>query len=384
MASSTSEQSENETGEARVQAQPEVTVSAGSSVHPEAEAGYAIGIDVGHYQIRVGVAPREHGEINVFSSQSMVDNRVEDSLAIIADLAGRALADEGVSPDQVVAVGIGFPGPLNQATRTVVTDTFLPGWEGIRIDETVSARLQQRLGRRWPVLVENDANVCLLGEVTHGVARGRRHVFFVKASAGIGAGLLLDGRLYHGAVGAAGEFGHTMADYRRIWDEETDEDGQPKSLPPLCPRCEQWGCLESLASGPALVDQVQKTQEGWREGNVTPASIARNATRDDHPECRKAIQRGGEYLGIALASVVHLLDPEMVIIGGLLSMAGEVYLKEIRTQLLLRRARMGGAEVEVILAGHRDSAGVYGAIDLVFPETVLAAVGPPSPGPSTL
>src|SRR5262249_8671411 len=156
------------------------------------------------------------------------------ALDVAARLVDCALEESGASRERVLGVGVAIAGPVDQARGTIHPGSILPGWSGI----DAGAELGRRLG--LAVHIDNDANPGALAEVTLGAGRNARHACYVQISSGIGAGLIVDGRPYHGARGVAGEIGHVAV----------DEAG------PIC-RCGNRGCLETLASGPALVSLLR-------------------------------------------------------------------------------------------------------------------------------
>jgi predicted NBD/HSP70 family sugar kinase len=253
-------------------------------------------------------------------------------------MVGEVLAESHVDRKSVIAAGIGIPGPVDRGRGTAGSATILPGWTGIRIDE----EMQQRLGT--PVEIDNDANLGALAEMTWGAGRGCSNFAYIKAATGIGAGIVIDGRLLSGASGTAGEIGHSTL----------DESGA------LC-YCGNRGCLETIASGPAIVALVSSGQPEL----LTLGQVIELATTGD-ARCRRAISDAGREIGVAVAGLCNLINPERVIIGGLLSRAGELLLQPIR-ESIRRHAVFAAAErVEVVAAAFVERAELLGAVALAL------------------
>jgi predicted NBD/HSP70 family sugar kinase len=216
--------------------------------------------------------------------------------------------------------------------------TILPGWLGLRI----ASEMEQRLG--VPVEIENDANCGALAELTWGAGRDCTNFAYIKAATGIGAGLVVDGRLLRGASGTAGEIGHTTL----------DESG------PLC-YCGNRGCLETVASAQAI---LQLVGNGHPE-TLTLGRVIELAGQGD-VRCRRAISDAGREIGVAVAGLCNLINPERVIVGGLLSRAGDLLLQPIRDSIR-RHAVLAAAErVDVVPAVFVERAELLGSLALAL------------------
>ena len=197
-------------------------------------AGAALGIDFGHRHLRVAVADLSSTVLAERSAEVEVDTAAEFALDLAARLVDDVLAQAGLSIDQVIGAGMGLPGPIDRRTGRVGSSVILPGWFGINAGEQLANRL------RIPVDVDNDANLGALAEYTLGTGRGLEHLIYVKVSSGIGAGIILGGRLHRGVTGNAGELGHV----------QVRMDGA------VC-RCGNRGCLETVASAGALLNVLR-------------------------------------------------------------------------------------------------------------------------------
>jgi len=169
-----------------------------------------LGIDFGHSHVRVAVADLAHNVLAERARDMDVNHFAEDALDGSASMVDEVLGEAGVERAAVICAGIGIPGPVDRARGTVGSATILPGWLGLRIADEMEGRLSLR------VEIENDANCGALAELTWGAGRDCSNFAYIKAASGIGAGLVIDGRLLRGASGTAGEIGHTTVSYTHL------------------------------------------------------------------------------------------------------------------------------------------------------------------------
>lgn len=303
-----------------------------------------LGVDFGHSHVQVALADLGHNVLAERSQPLDVDHHALDALDLAARMAREVLEEAGVERDHVIAAGIGVPGPVDRRRGTVGSATILPGWVGLQVAAEIEERLQ------LPVEIENDANLGALAELHWGAGRNCLNFAYIKAATGIGAGLVVDGRLLRGASGTAGEIGHTTL----------DEGGA------LC-YCGNRGCLETVASGPAILQLVSRGGDG-----LTLEVVIEHALAGDL-RCRRAIADAGREMGVALAGLCNLINPERLIIGGLLSRAGDLLLDPLR-ESLQRHAVMAAAErVEVVQSGFVDRSELLGALALALESGVASA-----------
>lgn len=264
-----------------------------------------VGIDFGHSHVGVAVADIGHNVLAERKCDLDVSNDARAALDAAVRMVGEMLAEARMEPKSLIGAGIGIPGPVDRARGAAGSATILPGWTGLQI----RTEMQERLG--VPVEIENDANLGALAELTWGAGRECSNFVYVKAATGIGAGIVIDGKLVRGASGTAGEIGHTTL----------DEAGA------LC-YCGNRGCLETVASGPAIIRLV-----GPLDGEVPSlARIVELAVAGD-VRCQRAIADAGHEIGVAIAGLCNLINPERVVIGGLLSRTGEVLLHPMRESI---------------------------------------------------
>jgi predicted NBD/HSP70 family sugar kinase len=303
-------------------------------------AGAAIGIDFGHSHLRVAVADLSHAVLAQAEARLDVDHSAEHGFAAACRLVDEVLERSAVPRDRVLGVGMGVPGPISGRTGTVGSGSILPGWVGVR----AAAEMERRLG--LPVTVENDANLGALGEALFGAGRDVDELVYLKMSSGIGAGIVIGGRIHHGAGGTAGEIGHVLA----------DEGGQ------VC-RCGNRGCLETVAAAPRLLEQLRRTHGA----ELTVAGMIAQAA-DGDLGCRRVIEDAGRYIGRAVATFCNLLNPARIVVGGDLSAAGDLLLDPLRAAVRRYALPSAADDVDVTAGVLGEQAEVRGALALAIGE----------------
>ncbi|MFL6055185.1 MAG: ROK family transcriptional regulator [Actinoallomurus sp.] len=301
-------------------------------------AGMAVGVDFGHSHLRVAIGNLAR---EVVAEQAMpldVGASAADGLAAAERLMDGLLANVGATRTDVLGIGLGVPGPIDAASGTLGSSTILPGWAGIEAAEAA----RRRFGR--PVHVDNDANLGALAEVTWGAARGQTDAAYIKIGSGVGAGIVIGGRVYHGPGGTAGEIGHITL----------NEDG------PMC-RCGNRGCLETYAGGRYLAELLRPTHGD----GLTTARIVELALSGDAP-CRRAVGDAGRYAGAGVASLCNLLNPRLVVVGGDLARAGNLLLEPMLEAVRRSAVSSAAALVSIVPGVLGDRSEVLGALALVM------------------
>lgn len=301
-------------------------------------AAFAVGLDFGHQHIRVAVCDLSGAPVVDDWSPAEVDYAPAASLDLAQELVHSALARAHIEEDRLLGVGMGLATPINNETGELEADGILPGWDDIR----PAAEMEARLG--LPVQLENDANVGALGEKVFGAARGVEDLLYVRVSAGIGAGLILDGRPYRGHRGLAGEFGHTLVDEKGL----------------IC-RCGNRGCLETVASPVAIAALLSRSSGK----PVTVAHLLELVAAGERG-ARRAVADAGEAIGRALSTYVNALNPELVLVGGELAAAGPVLLEPIQAAVERHSVRAAAAGLRVVTGTLGDRAEVLGAAALIL------------------
>ena len=299
------------------------------------QRGYLVGVDLGatHYNMLVtDFAGRILNE-----AEARLDIRMdpETYLQKIDTAVQTMLADAQLSLNDVLAIGMGVPGPISSAAGMVIAPPIMPGWDKYPI------RANAQTLWNHPVSLNNDAELGALGEWAHGAGRGERHLAYIKVGTGVGAGLLLDGRIFHGATGCAGEIGHVTV----------RDDG------PLC-TCGNYGCLEAMAGGGAIAKRAReailagkRTQlASMRPVDEITARDVAHAARLGDLVAQQIMAEAGGYLGIGIASLVNVFNPSMIVIGGGVAQVGDLLLDPIRQVVHDRSLRSAAQAVRITAA----------------------------------
>jgi predicted NBD/HSP70 family sugar kinase len=308
-------------------------------------AGAAVGVDFDHDKVRVAVSDLSRSVLAEAVQTADVDHDAGQSIDLAAALIDRVVAEAGVDSARVLGVGVAIAGPVGSATDGVLHPaSILPGWDGVDLAHQLGARLG------LPVHVDNDANLGALAEVTLGAGRNARHAAYLQISGGIGAGLIVDGRPFRGAFGAAGEIGHVVV----------DDDGA------IC-RCGNRGCLETVASGPAVTRLIAASR--GHEPTVTEMIAL---AQEGDLGCRRAIADAGRHVGRAVGALCNLFNPEMVVVGGDLSAAGELLLGPLRESVMRSAVPMATGGLDVVAGVLGERANVLGALALAIAQSEQA------------
>ena len=273
-----------------------------------------LGVDLGGSKI-LSAAVNARGEIR--SRDLSITPAAKGPEAVIqAMLASieRAIGQAGITKAQLEAICIGAPGLSNPETGIVFTSSNLPGWKNVPLREII----EDKMGAK--TLLINDANAAALGEMYFGAARGARNFIYITVSTGIGGGIVIDGEVYAGDRGTAGEIGHMTI----------DTNGSKCN-------CGNTGCWETLASGTALAREARKRIKSGAEtaileyagGDIDKlnAEAVYRASQQGDALARELIARTGYYLGVGLTNLINIFNPELIIIGGGLSRIGDMLLE---------------------------------------------------------
>ena len=331
-----------------------------------APLGLAAAIDIGHYWIRVGWAD-ERGHIPASREEPKKGDTFAADLRDAVQYLAELLEEEEREASELRGVGLAVPAPIDAITGEVASTTFLKGWPQEPIQPRLEALIREKLGVPLSVYVDNDATCCAASELRYGDARGRENVVVIKASGGIGAGLIVNGEVFAGARGLAGELGHAAVAPLGKEDAASLE---------ACPRCQTVGCLESVASGPAMLEWLVKTYpeefaDKYERGKLTVDGVIANAKSGDHPKCLEALSRAGRYLGVAVANIVSVLNPEQILIAGALSQAGNDLLNPLREEVERRVPTAFTKDLEIAAVREWKGCGLRGAAALVLQNSEL-------------
>lgn len=312
-----------------------------------------IGIDVGGTNVKIALVDDNGKIIYSNSVPTYAKMGYEYTVNNIKQAIKDLMKETNTTPSDIEGIGFDFPGQVDCKTGVVKLAPNIPGWVNVPIAQMIEDEFH------IPTRIDNDVRCAALGELKFGAGRGCENFICITVGTGIGSGIVINGKVVRGATNAAGELGHI----------KLQMNGGP-----IC-GCGDTGCLEAFASGPAIVAMAQEYIKGgkstkFREmaavegGEITPYMVAKAAEEGD-PVAKRIFEIVGEYIGIGLTSVINLLNPEKVIIGGGVAESGELLLGPIRKTIKERAMVVAGNAVEIVPAQLGNSAGVIGASMLI-------------------
>ncbi len=312
---------------------------------------YVIGIDIGGTKLLAGLTDeqlRVHRRVQRSVRGLDTANLLETMQQVTEELINSANGE-------VSAVGFGIPSLIDRRTGTSVMAVHLP-LAGVRLQ----ALMAERLG--IPVFVDNDGNCAMLAEHRAGAAQGADDAVLVALGTGIAGGLVLNGSLYRGAIGAGVEFGHMVIDFNG---------------PPCHGNCPNHGCFELYCSGTALRGQADRLAaelpdselaRAQRSGRVLDGALVTELAHDGDGAAAEVIRLIGERLGIGLANLVNIFNPEVVVVGGGVMAAGEMLLGPARDVVAERALSPSKEYARIVPARFGSEAGMVGAAALALTE----------------
>ncbi len=316
-----------------------------------------IGIDVGGTKVAGGLVSKKGRLGKTITLPTKANEGFEKSLGQVMTVIKRLIAQAG-GRDRVKGIGICSPGPLNPRTGVVINPPNLPGWVNINFTERVEEQF------KLPARLENDANAAGLAEVLFGAAIGYNDVFYVTVSTGIGTGIIVNKKIYHGKNGVAAEGGHVSIDYHS---------------PYRC-GCGTYGCIEALAAGPAIVrrarvkleqehtlDSLLRERTQNHPSRITPEMIEETANAGD-AVAKSILDETGFFLGVWLASMITLLDPDAIVIGGGVSQIGKPLFDKIRETIPQYTINRFAKGTPLLPAKLQKNVGIFGAASLFMQE----------------
>ncbi len=322
---------------------------------------YIVGVDLGGTNIVVGAMPEDgsselamrslptHGE----EGPAAVVDRI---VGMVEDVIAEVMADTGAAREDFLGVGMGSPGPLDRERGVVIVSPNL-GWKDFPLRDEVASRV------KLLATLDNDANCATLGEWWCGAAKGHRNVVGMTIGTGIGGGLIIDGQLYHGSSDAAGEIGHTTI----------DSNGR------LC-KCGNYGCVEAYASGTAiavrareaLVDGEGSTMlalAGGDPAGITAQTVYEAAKQND-PVAIEVVRETARILGTAISTLINIINPDIVVIAGGVTQAGDALFEPLRSEVRRRAFKTAVDACEIVPGMLPISAGVVGAVATFKAQTL--------------
>ena len=311
---------------------------------------FVLGIDIGGTNLVVGAVAEDGSALHALRSEATRSEEGSDAMLRRLGAMGRAVMDETrrlVPGATFAGAGAGAPGPLD-TKRGVVLLTPNLGWVNLPLRQL----LQDALG--VPAAIDNDANCAVLGECWMGAARGARHVIGITIGTGIGGGIVVNGRLYHGASDCAGEIGHTTVEVngRRC-------------------KCGNYGCLEAYASGPAIARRAVEAIEAGQPSKLPDyvdgaldritAQTVYQAAHDGDELAEEVVGDTAKFLGAGIANMVNIFNPEIVVVFGGVTYAGERLFGPLKREVAKRAFKPAVAVCRIVPAELIGTAGVYGA-----------------------
>ena len=313
---------------------------------------FRVGVDIGGTNVKIALVNKK-GEISFPKTvPTRAEMGYEYTISNITQCIKDLLTEANITTKDIEGIGFGFPGQIDCENGIVRNLPNIPGWVNVPIAEIMQKEFNV------PVKVDNDVRCMALAELNYGAGAGCKNLICITVGTGIGSGLVINGKLVRGASNAAGEIGHIKMQM---------QDG-------LICGCGDTGCFEAYVSGPSIVAMAKEYIAGgkgtkYRElaGSVdaiTPAIVCQAAQQGD-VVAKRIFTIMGEYLGIGLSSVVNLLNPERIVIGGGVADAGDILFEPLRKTLSERAMPIQAAAVEVVQAKLGNSAGLIGASLLI-------------------
>jgi glucokinase len=308
-----------------------------------------VGIDIGGTKVAGGLVTLRGRLVKSLTVPTEARGGFKSSFGQIRRVIERLIKQAG-GKETIAGIGMCAPGPLNQATGLVLNPPNLPGWRNVPLARLVTKEFG------LPAKVENDANAAGLAEVLFGAAAGYNDIFYVTVSTGIGTGIIINRQIYHGKNGVAGEGGHVSIDYRS---------------PYRC-GCGTLGCIEALAAGPGMVRRARVRLEQDHSAPSKLRELTRGHLSRITPKMIEDCARQGDafFLGVWLAGMMTVLDPEAIIIGGGVARIGRPLFRKIRETIPKYTInRKFAVRTPLLAAKLEKDVGIYGAAALYLPTS---------------
>lgn len=312
---------------------------------------YAFGVDIGGTTVKMGLFDKDGCVLDKWEIPTVKDNEGTSILPDVAESILAKMKNKNIAPGDVAGVGVGVPGAVDDQ-GTAVSGAVNLGWGVFNIPKVLNGYLNM------PVKAANDANVAAFGEMWQGGGKGYDNMVAVTLGTGVGGGIIVDGKILTGATGAGGEIGHM-----HVEDNESE----------LC-GCKNKGCLEQYASATGIARLARRRLEAddkasvLRQGNINAKTVFDAVKAGDEVAIEIATQFG-EYLGKGLANVAAVVNPEIFVIGGGVSKAGEILLSYVEP-VFQKYAFVACKKAKFALATLGNDAGIYGAAGLILRENV--------------
>lgn len=319
------------------------------------DSSFAIGVDLGGANLRVAVVNLETKIVTRIERKTNASEGREAVFRRVIKIIHEAINWSKVEFTKIKGIGVGISGLIDHQAGMCLFCPNIKGWENV----PVKSLLEKEFG--VDVSVEDSSRAMALAEHWCGVAQGVDNFIFINIGVGVGSGIFTHGKIYRGIGGIAGEFGHMTIDERG----------------PRC-NCGNYGCLETLASGPAIARRARQALEegvvslieklaGGNPENITPEIIVRAAKEGDKLAFN-IMEKTGEYLGIGIANMVNIFNPQLVVIGAGVAQAGDILLEPLKRTVKARALELSSSMVDIKVSKLGDNAGALGAAILVLKD----------------
>ncbi len=302
-----------------------------------------LGVDLGGTNVAMGVV-REDGEI---LAKKTIQTKVEEGFESVVERISEAAAKLLNKVGGVSRIGIGSPGSIDHTRGVVRFSPNFPGW----IDVPLAREIEKRL--KIKVTIENDANAFVMGEKWFGKGKGYTHIIGLTLGTGVGGGVIIDGRLLRGHKGIGGELGHVIVD--------------PNGY--QC-GCGNHGCLETIASATGISRLAREWKRRYPQSVISTFSAKEvmDAAKNGDALGLKVLNLVSSALGTALGSLIHIFNPQIIVIGGGVSRAGDILLSSVKMRTRENVMESFWDTYEIVLSDLVDDAGIYGAASAGFEE----------------
>jgi len=303
---------------------------------------HVLAADVGGTNTRMAVVNEDGDILTLLKKSTHCKEGREEMIKFIVSFAGETIEKSKLSKEEICGMGIGFPGPLNAETGTIFNPPNLNGWDSVPLRDILEKEL------RVPVAIENDANAAALGEWWRGAGSGTNSLFCITLGTGVGGGIIIDGKVWHGASSIAGEIGHTTV----------MRDG-------IKCACGNIGCLEAYACSGGILKRVNDAL--LKEGDNDSLQPLTNLKQVDQMVMQgneivlDVIKETGVILGIAIANIANLLNPEMIVLFGGVTNLGEHLVVPLKEEVKRRAFKKATESLRIELSQLGDNSGILGA-----------------------
>ena len=303
---------------------------------------HVLAADVGGTNTRMAVVNEDGDILTLLKKSTHCKEGREEMIKFIVSFAGETIEKSKLSKEEICGMGIGFPGPLNAETGTIFNPPNLNGWDSVPLRDILEKEL------RVPVAIENDANAAALGEWWRGAGSGTNSLFCITLGTGVGGGIIIDGKVWHGASSIAGEIGHTTV----------MRDG-------IKCTCGNIGCLEAYACSGGILKRVNDAllKEGDNDSPQPLTSLKQvdQMVMQGNEIILNVIKETGVILGIAIANIANLLNPEMIVLFGGVTNLGEHLVVPLKEEVKRRAFKKATESLRIELSQLGDNSGILGA-----------------------